>query len=203
MTPRKHYAARPRSRRLIAASLLLLLAACSMSETDEEQLDADAPAAEAVAEEGDDVSLLAEAGAAAVARPEFGTDIDLDSILAGRPAGGRRGGYLPSGESFDEFAAESEAESELRRKRYRQVGPLWKCTEDCSGHDAGFAWAADNRVRRRSGCSGDSRSFEEGCETYVKERDALVEERRLAFEAEAEEAAEEAAALADDGDEDY
>lgn len=203
MTPRKHREARPRSLGLFAASLLLLVAACSGSETDEEQLDADAPAAEAVAEEGDDASLLTETDATAVPTPELAADIDLDSILADRPAGGLRSSYVPSGESFDEFAAESEAESELRRKRYRQVGPLWKCTEDCSGHDAGFAWAADNRIRRRSGCSGDSRSFEEGCETYVKERDALVEEKRLAFDADAELAADEAASLAEAGDEDY
>jgi len=203
MTPRKHRAAMLQAQGMIAASLLLLLAGCSGSDSDEAQLDTDAPAAEAVAEEGEDVPLLAETGATAVPMPELAADIDLDSILADRPAGGLRGDYIPSGERFDEFAAEAEAESELRRKRYRQVGPLWKCTEDCSGHDAGFAWAADNRIRRRSGCSGDSRSFEEGCETYVKEREALVEEKRISFEADAEDAADEASSLAESGDEAY
>lgn len=57
------------------------------------------------------------------------------------------------------------------------------CTEDCSGHEAGFQWAQDNDVTDASECGGNSNSFREGCESFSEEREALAQER-------AEEAAE-------------
>jgi hypothetical protein len=41
------------------------------------------------------------------------------------------------------------------------------CTEDCSGHVAGYRWAEENSVTSASDCNGNSQSFNEGCETYV------------------------------------
>jgi len=49
------------------------------------------------------------------------------------------------------------------------------CTEDCSGHEAGFLWAQDNDISDESDCGGNSQSFIEGCEQFVQERQALAE----------------------------
>lgn len=40
------------------------------------------------------------------------------------------------------------------------------CTEDCSGREAGVAWAQDNDIHDPLDCGGRSRSFVEGCEAY-------------------------------------
>lgn len=45
----------------------------------------------------------------------------------------------------------------------------WDCTEDCSGHEAGYEWAEDNGITDTEDCGGNSDSFIEGCETYVSE----------------------------------
>ena len=44
------------------------------------------------------------------------------------------------------------------------------CTEDCSGHEAGYKWAEDNGIDDTSDCDGNSDSFNEGCESYVEEQ---------------------------------
>lgn len=43
------------------------------------------------------------------------------------------------------------------------------CTEDCSGHEAGYEWAEDNDIDDTYDCDGNSQSFIEGCESYVEE----------------------------------
>lgn len=43
------------------------------------------------------------------------------------------------------------------------------CTEDCSGHEAGYEWAEDNDIRDTYDCESNSDSFIEGCEAYVEE----------------------------------
>lgn len=71
------------------------------------------------------------------------------------------------------------------------------CTEDCSGHEAGFAWAQANDVADASDCGGNSQSFIEGCEAFAEERQEQADQ-------EAQEAAEQAAEDASDGaDADY
>lgn len=44
------------------------------------------------------------------------------------------------------------------------------CTQDCSGHDAGYQWAEDNDVTDPNDCGGKSWSFEEGCRSFAEER---------------------------------
>lgn len=44
-----------------------------------------------------------------------------------------------------------------------------ECTEDCTGHAAGFRWAEENSVSDPSDCNGNSNSFDEGCQTFVDE----------------------------------
>lgn len=53
------------------------------------------------------------------------------------------------------------------------------CTEDCSGHDAGFEWAQDNDVTDPSECGGDSHSFVAGCEAFAEQRAELAEEAAM------------------------
>lgn len=45
----------------------------------------------------------------------------------------------------------------------------YPCTEDCSGHEAGFEWAEENGIEDVDDCGGNSNSFIEGCESYVEE----------------------------------
>jgi hypothetical protein len=43
------------------------------------------------------------------------------------------------------------------------------CTEDCSGHDAGYKWAEERGITDPDDCGGKSWSFEEGCQAYANE----------------------------------
>ncbi len=43
------------------------------------------------------------------------------------------------------------------------------CTEDCSGHEAGYEWAANNDIYDVDDCAGYSNSFIEGCWQYVED----------------------------------
>jgi len=45
----------------------------------------------------------------------------------------------------------------------------WECTDDCSGHNAGYEWAEENEITDPEECSGKSQSFIEGCEAYANE----------------------------------
>ncbi len=46
----------------------------------------------------------------------------------------------------------------------------YQCTEDCSGHAAGYKWAEEHNIREESYCpEGDSQSFHEGCIVYTNE----------------------------------
>lgn len=43
------------------------------------------------------------------------------------------------------------------------------CTQDCSGHEAGYRWAEDNGIESPDDCGGNSRSFIEGCEAWTED----------------------------------
>jgi hypothetical protein len=75
---------------------------------------------------------------------------------------------------FDEDTARADAESEVQSEGYD--GP---CTSDCSGHDAGFAWAADGHDD--FGISR-SPSFDEGQEAYEDSVEERLAEKRQEFE---------------------
>ncbi len=51
---------------------------------------------------------------------------------------------------------------------YRSFGS-YDCTEDCSGHEAGYEWAEDNDIDDEDDCYGNSQSFVEGCWQYVED----------------------------------
>lgn len=46
----------------------------------------------------------------------------------------------------------------------------WECTDDCSGHEAGYEWASDNGISDPDDCGGKSESFIKGCEAYANEQ---------------------------------
>jgi len=43
------------------------------------------------------------------------------------------------------------------------------CTEDCSGHQAGYDWAEQKDIDDEDDCDTPSESFNEGCKSYVEE----------------------------------
>ena len=45
----------------------------------------------------------------------------------------------------------------------------YECSEDCSGHEAGYSWAEERGIRSEEECTGNSQSFIEGCYAYVEE----------------------------------
>ena len=45
----------------------------------------------------------------------------------------------------------------------------YACTNDCSGHEAGYKWAEENHTTNISECEGNSQSFNEGCQAYLEE----------------------------------
>jgi hypothetical protein len=46
----------------------------------------------------------------------------------------------------------------------------YRCTRDCSGHQAGYEWAEDNGITDMDDCEGNSQSFIEGCQAYAEEQ---------------------------------
>lgn len=46
----------------------------------------------------------------------------------------------------------------------------YACTQDCSGHEAGYNWAEEKGIDDPSDCGGNSNSFIEGCEAYAEEQ---------------------------------
>jgi hypothetical protein len=51
-----------------------------------------------------------------------------------------------------------------------QYSGNYGCTDDCSGHQAGYAWAKARDISDPSVCGGNSRSFIEGCMDYAAQR---------------------------------
>ena len=45
----------------------------------------------------------------------------------------------------------------------------YECTDDCSGHAAGYCWAEEHNITNESDCplTGNANSFYEGCLVYV------------------------------------
>lgn len=58
----------------------------------------------------------------------------------------------------------------------------YECTEDCSGHEAGYEWAEENGIESTDDCGGNSNSFIEGCESYVEENYYYDEEEDCDYE---------------------
>ena len=82
-------------------------------------------------------------------------------------------------EGIDEDEARERAVDDVPYS-YSAAGSPYGCSEDCSGHEAGYRWAADNGVTDGSCYGGDSPSFDEGCRAYgeaIQERaEEILEE---------------------------
>lgn len=52
----------------------------------------------------------------------------------------------------------------------------YSCTDDCSGHDAGYEWAGENGIDNPDDCDGNSNSFIEGCQAYAEEQQSMAED---------------------------
>ncbi len=76
-------------------------------------------------------------------------------------------------EYIESDPSESENSSYYENDSYYYEEPItsdnWICTDDCSGHEAGYAWAEENYIIDPADCGGNSNSFIEGCEAYANE----------------------------------
>ena len=45
----------------------------------------------------------------------------------------------------------------------------YRCTDDCSGHEAGYEYAERYHITDPDDCGGNSQSFIEGCMAYAEE----------------------------------
>ena len=110
--------------------------------------------------------------------------LSMSLIGCGSGGGGSRYGddydYAADMEAEYEadLAAEEAAEDALREAMANveasdvseyEVDPISHtgCTYDCSGHEAGEAWARENDISDEYDCRGNSQSFIEGCEAWV------------------------------------
>ena len=137
----------------IVLAILAVLAFynCSGSPSEDEQL----VASELGVSEDEAADLIAEYGSA-------------ESVIEDQEEGTR--------EPFDEEAAKQAAENELASESYDYS---YGCTSDCSGHEAGWRWRADNGYTT----PGNSNSFYEGGQAFDNAVDDRVDEMRNAYEA--------------------
>lgn len=66
----------------------------------------------------------------------------------------------------DEDDTEQDEQNEYERAPLTFKG--YECTDDCSGHEAGYEWAERKRITDPEDCRGKSRSFIEGCRAYAR-----------------------------------
>lgn len=89
-------------------------------------------------------------------------------------------GFSDSGASpapaypYQDYNNEAEVgATEYTEPLFKHSEPLffngYECTDDCSGHEAGYEWAENNGIDDVDDCSGNSDSFIEGCVSYVEE----------------------------------
>lgn len=74
--------------------------------------------------------------------------------------------------SSEEFAGEGYTEFDERRDAYqgsRGSFEEYGCTEDCSGHEAGYVWAEEKGITDPDDCGGKSWSFIEGCRAFAEQ----------------------------------
>lgn len=102
----------------------------------------------------------------------------LSAVLAGcsREGGGTDAASDSHHPSYDE--ALDQARNSLAGTTYEDQHGFEGCTDDCSGHNAGYQWAQENGVEDASGCYGNSNSFEEGCAAYANDLQAVAQHLR-------------------------
>lgn len=69
-----------------------------------------------------------------------------------------------------EFSLSSQSpSSSFQDKESSQSYKGYECTDDCSGHQAGYEWARKKGITDPDDCGGNSQSFIEGCKSYAVE----------------------------------
>lgn len=68
-----------------------------------------------------------------------------------------------------------DARANLDGLTYQDQRGSWGCTDDCSGHDAGYEWAQENGIEDAGDCGGNSDSFIEGCEAYAEDLESELD----------------------------
>ena len=110
----------------------------------------------------------AQAEAAAVSG-EAATPSPIDSTLAK---------MNPVRGEFNEDRAEDAARDSISGDTYEAVVGSGDCTDDCSGHEAGWQWAKEGNT-----CGGgDSESFDAGCQAFESEIDDRVQNARHQYD---------------------
>ena len=89
--------------------------------------------------------------------------------------------FNPKGD-FDEDAAREDAKADVSTSSFSDIGDTSTCTDDCSGHDAGFEWAKENDITEAGQCSGTSQSFIEGCESFTSAIEESVDEAQSDYD---------------------
>jgi len=163
------------------AWVVLALGALAMYSCSSDDSDSDADQQYIVDELGvsDEVAanLLQEYGS-----PEDAVDDFRDAYDTGDSdtyPSGYTGTYDAYREPFDEYAARSAAEDELASEGYDYS---YGCTDDCSGHEAGWQWRAGNGYTT----PGNSNSFDEGGQAFDDAVESRVDEMRNDYESSAE-----------------
>lgn len=93
-------------------------------------------------------------------------------------------GCSSSYEPVEESATSSSSAQPSQTRSYTQPRTFngYRCTDDCSGHDAGYEWAEENDVVDPDDCGGNSNSFIEGCEAYAEEIQEEYERQEQEYE---------------------
>jgi hypothetical protein len=165
-------------RRSALISVLVLIAAAPLSGCGQEDAnESDVTSADYVADQAE----VAEGAAVDTLHPRYYSggyapaqvedDEDRDDEAASTPR-----------EPFDEDEARSNAEAVLASENYRSIGRPYGCTDDCSGHEAGFKYRAQHGYGNRIAGDYDARSFRQGQQAYDDEVDRRVDEAREEYE---------------------
>ncbi|MEJ0058177.1 MAG: hypothetical protein WDM79_00600 [Terricaulis sp.] len=119
------------------------------------------------------VALLAAAAALAGCSDRSSSDESGYYVSSGHEDS--YGSYEEDRAPFDEDAAREAAEQDLASEGYDYS---YGCTDDCSGHEAGWEWRAENGYST----DGNSDSFEEGGYAFDEALESRVEEMRDNYE---------------------
>ncbi len=103
-------------------------------------------------------------------RGTYITALGVLLALAGcTTASDNRSSYETPRYSYEETEDEDELEIEDKDYGSGLTYQGYPCTEDCSGHEAGYEWAWENDIDDPYDCDSNSQSFTEGCWSYVQE----------------------------------
>lgn len=84
--------------------------------------------------------------------------------------------YNSSDSSYDNYEVDAYSNEDSYAEGTFSNYSDYPCTDDCSGHEAGYDWASEQGITDPDDCDGNSDSFIEGCQSYAEEQMNDVEE---------------------------